>query len=585
MTTTETTITTERIDDFPLLLETMIRLGLPATLDAHLGRHGLHQGLSWGWIASIWLAHILTRSDHRKQPVQGWVRQAGETIERITGQQVRELDFTDDRLTLLLRRMSKRATWEVIERELGRNILRVYELTPERVRLDPTTISGYHTGSEDGLFQYGYSKDDPDLRQVKLMVAALDPLGLPLVTHVVAGDTADDHLYTPAIDQVLQIIEGVGLLFVGDSKMSALATRAHIHNLNQRYLCPLPQTGETAEEMEQWVKAIGDGAHPLQSIYIENARGERELLAEGYEFERTVRAEVAAGQKDDAGGAVHPPAWTERVLIVRPESYRRAQLEALENRLRRARAKLLALTPPPGRGRRQIREEGDLVNAASAILKAYEVEGLLTYTFERQEKRETRYIGRGRGTLERPKREIVSVRYQITEIRQQAEAVAAHQETLGWRVYVSNVPAEQLSLEQALLTYRDEWIIERGFHRLKGVPLSLAPLFVKRDDQVAGLTNLLSIAVRLLTLIEFVVRRGLKQNQEKLTGLIKNNPRKGIDNPTTERLLKEFDEVTLTVVHQSGQIMRHVTPLTGLQVRILELLGLSGTAYTRLAEN
>ncbi len=27
--------------------------------------------------------------------------------------------------------------------------------------------------------------------------------------------------------------------------------------------------------------------------------------------------------------------------------------------------------------------------------------------------------------------------------------------------------AEELTLEQAVLAYRDEWIIERGFHRLK----------------------------------------------------------------------------------------------------------------------
>jgi transposase len=83
----EITITTEHIDDFPLLLETMMRLGLPKLetmmrlglpkiLDRHLNRHGLHQGLSWGWIATIWLAHILSQSDHRKLPVQAWVRKA-----------------------------------------------------------------------------------------------------------------------------------------------------------------------------------------------------------------------------------------------------------------------------------------------------------------------------------------------------------------------------------------------------------------------------------------------------------------------------------------------------------------------------
>ncbi|MDO9130850.1 MAG: hypothetical protein Q7U34_13395 [Anaerolineales bacterium] len=51
-------------------------LGLPEIFDHHLGRHGLHQGLSWGWIATIWLAHILTESNHRKRPVQSWVKQA-----------------------------------------------------------------------------------------------------------------------------------------------------------------------------------------------------------------------------------------------------------------------------------------------------------------------------------------------------------------------------------------------------------------------------------------------------------------------------------------------------------------------------
>lgn len=112
-----------------------------------------------------------------KLPVQAWVRQAGETIERITGLKVGELDFTDDRLTLLLRRLSKPATWQAIETELGRNILRVYELQPERVRLDPTTVSGYHAGGEDSLFQFGHSKDDPTLRQVKVMVAAEGLLG------------------------------------------------------------------------------------------------------------------------------------------------------------------------------------------------------------------------------------------------------------------------------------------------------------------------------------------------------------------------------------------------------------------------
>lgn len=587
---TELTVITERIDDFPLLLAVMQQLGLPAIFDQHLGRHGLHQGLSWGWIATIWLAHILTESNHRKQPVQVWIRQAQETIEKITGQQIRELDFTDDRLTLLLRRLSKSETWHAIEKALSQSIIRVYELKPERVRLDATTISGYHEGGAESLFQYGYSKDDPTLKQVKMMMASLDPFGMPLVSDVVAGNVADDKLYIPMVERVVKIIENIGLLFVGDSKMSALAIRAHIHHLNQRYLCPLAQTGDTAEDMVQWVKAVEDGDKTLQAVYIEDEKGQRKLLAEGYAFERTVQTTIAI--EEDATATSDIPAekeqiiaWSEQVFVVRSESYRKSLQDGLEKRLQRATNLLWALTPPPGRGKRQIQDEAALLQAANAILKAYGIEDFLTYTFERQEKRQTKYIGRGRGNAERPKHEIVTVRYQILAVVRQEEAIAAHQKTLGWRAYVSDAPDELLTLEQAVLTYRDEWIIERSFHRLKGVPLSLNPLFVRNDDQVIGITNLLSIAVRMLTLIEFVVRRKLQQNQEKLPGLIENNPSKGIDNPTTERLLKTFDQINLTIVHLPDRILRHVTLLNGLQCRILELLGLSPAIYTRLAEN
>ncbi len=57
---------------------------------------------------------------------------------------------------------------------------------------------------------------------------------------------------------MLPIIDETGLLFVGDSKMSALATRAYIHKLNQNYLCPLAQIGDTAQEMETWVEAANN---------------------------------------------------------------------------------------------------------------------------------------------------------------------------------------------------------------------------------------------------------------------------------------------------------------------------------------
>lgn len=98
--------------------------------------------------------------------------------------------------------------------------------------------------------------------------------------------------------------------------------------------------------------------------------------------------------------------------------------------------------------------------------------------------------------------------------------------------------------------------------RLKGAPLSITPLFIKQDDQVRGLINLLSIAVRLLTLMEFIVRRALKRENAQLVGLHKENPKKPTDKPTTERLLQSFSNTTLTIIRFLDRAVWHVTLLS-----------------------
>ena len=120
-------------------------------------------------------------------------------------------------------------------------MVRVYDLRAERVRVDSTTASGYWQVTEDGLFQFGHSQDQrPDLPQLKVMLATLDPLGLPVAAAVVAGNRADDPLYLPAIARVRGSLGQRGLLYVGDCKMASLATRAGIAFHRDYYLCPLP---------------------------------------------------------------------------------------------------------------------------------------------------------------------------------------------------------------------------------------------------------------------------------------------------------------------------------------------------------
>ena len=189
-------LTHERVDDVPLLLGFLMKLQVPEIVDHHLPPHPLHEGLSNGWLITVWLAYILSQADHRKSHVQKWVESLQHTIETLIGQPIRSVEFSDDRLTLVLKRLSDPVVWQELESSLWRAQCEVYALPPvERIRLDATTTYGYHTVEDDGVMQLGHSKDHrPDLPQIKLMAAAAEPSGLflyltrPSVKHLrIAG--------------------------------------------------------------------------------------------------------------------------------------------------------------------------------------------------------------------------------------------------------------------------------------------------------------------------------------------------------------------------------------------------------------
>ena len=89
-------------------------------------------------------------------------------------------------------------------------------------------------------------------------------------------------------------------------------------------------------------------------------------------------------------------------------------------------------------------------------------------------------------------------------------------------------------------------------------------------------------ALRVLTLVEFVVRRQLAQEEASLAGLYAGNPKRATTHPTTERLLEAFQEITLTMVIEPHQTRRHVTALSALQQRVLALLEFTPIIYTKL---
>ena len=91
----------------------------------------------------------------------------------------------------------------------------------------------------------------------------------------------------------------------------------------------------------------------------------------------------------------------------------------------------------------------------------------------------------------------------------------------------------------------------------------------------------MSIALRALTLFEFIVRRRLGGTQ--LAGLYPGNRTRATARPSAELLLEAFKDINLIVLPAEQGTSRHLTPLSEVQQNILVLLDLSPVTYTRLA--
>ena len=559
----------ERVDSIPVIHGMLKQMGIQGNIDSEITPHGNWQGLSAGWVMTIWLMHILSEQNHLMEPVQQWVRKHLVMLRGLTKQPVTELDFTDDRLALCLLYLHENKIWQAIESKLGVRIIRIYDLPTDLLRLDATVGTVYHDAEKHVLFQVGKAKNGQYATQFKLMLASLDPLGLPLVVDVKPGNRADDPLYIPSYQRAKEIVKRVGVLVVGDSKMSALTTRGTIVAGQDYYLTPLADQKDEPELLAELLKPWQGREAEATRIFLPAdlpADGQppdpAQAIAYGFETTRQQSAQVA-------GQTV---TWEERLLVVRSFSYVKTMQEGLAHRLDKAEAALRELTPPRQRGKAQIADEASLLSSIERIEKQHRVQGFfhLDYTQEVKERQIRGYRGQ-------PPRVARTVRFQL-QVKRNATAIAAAHFQAGWRIYATNAPQQRLSLAQAVLAYRDQYIEENVFRRLQGKFLSITPLYVQRDDHAQGLFHLLTLGARLLALGDYLARQALAKEGAKLTGIYAGDPRRGTPRPTTERMLKAFAGIDLLILPTHCFLTR----LSDVQERILALLDLPGSLFTDL---
>lgn len=562
-------IESERVDDLPIILEFTKQMGVPEAIDQVLTDvHGNRTGLSYGQLTWGLIGAIGTRGDHRLNHVEAWSVEHRHTLEAAMGVEVGDKDFTDDRLADLLGVLGdpEGHVGQAIEDLVGQRMVRAYRLPTDTGRADTTSVSVYHDrDAADGLLAFGKSKDHrPDLRQFVEALGTLDPAGVPLVTGTLPGNHADDPIYWPLWQRMERIIGHPDWLFVGDSKLHSAENLARIHQAHGWFLTPLPMKGTVPEEFTVWLKQAPRRPTPIR---LPDANGQLRIVGHGFEVER-----VVTWTDPDTGEVVKIP---ERVFLVCRTSFKQQQIQALRRRLERAEAALKA------KHGQRAKDPAAFEAEVHAILEQHGVADFLSVTVRWTIEREEKWRGRGRPGPKRPKQVIEHHRAHVS-VRRRAKAIEAFHRRAGWRAYGTNAPPARLTLPQAVEQYSGQWQPEHGFHRIKGGVLKVAPIFLRTDRHIRGLLLVVTMVLRLLTLVEFVARRNLAADGATLTGLYAGAPKKATARPTAERVLAAFEGLTLYTVRMGKRVHRQLSPLTPLQKRILKYIGLPLSVYTAL---
>lgn len=551
----------EHLDDLPLLETFLSRMDLSQLHDKHFPDHGHWQGISGGQLATGWLLYLLSEGDHRLSHVEDWATAHIATLSTLLeSSSICSLDFSDDRLGRLLDRYTDNDDWYAFEQDLGKSILEVYPLSKQGtglptdcqvVRTDSFNAPQYRSKGE--LFAHGYSKQRrSDQPFCKVMFSCLDISSIPLAVDIVKGSGPDVNHYIPIIDRVDSILSDSSHLYVGDSQLGSEPNREAIHAKGNYYLCPLGRKQCSEEQLQTYLSNLTCSVEELSSVFTES----NSIRKSAYFFEITELMKTES------------LSWQERRILVYSPDYASGLMKSFTNRLDEAQTAIENLVISK-RGRRNPKTLQDLHGRVEGIIKKFKVEDCFDITCS--QKVETYTI---QGHKNRPTRTQERVILSL-QLKRQQHIIMAKLKKLGWQIYASNAPIDQIETVELVKCYRNEFRIEHLFDNIINKHVQLLPIYLQKETRVKGLIRLLSVAMRVIMLLQYEVRCELAAGQEKISGIYPGNKTRSTDQPTATMLLRAFKGCSLVIIETKSEQIVQITTLSKTQKTILNLLGLN----------
>ena len=401
---------------------------------------------------------------------------------------------------------------------------------------------------------FGHSKDHrPDLKQLLFILTVTADGGVPLHFRAASGNVTDDTTHRDTWDLLCQLTGRRDFLYVADSKLATRENMAYIHQSQGRFITVLPKTRSE------------DGAF-------------RGLVARGQVTWRPLWEKTGEDGEviDVYSTGDQPTTSVEGYRLVWYHSRRKAEHDAVARsaRIERALKELASLREKLRSPRTRYRQESKVQKAVAEILKSRGAEAWIVTDIKPTTDETFRQATCGRPGKDTTYTKKVTTRFDIV-YRIDDARVAEDAKSDGIFPLITNV-ADLWELE-LLKTYKRQPTIEKRFSQLK-TDFEVAPVYLKAVHRIQALLSVYFFALLIEALLERELREAMQRKEIESLPLYPEG--RACRWPTARRVLDLFEPIqrhTLTHGKRPAELL--VTDLTGVQRRLLNLLGLPPKHY------
>lgn len=548
-------VETKGVGFAPILRSYFERCGIAGIIDENVPLDPRRKTLTHGEASVAMITGIL----FQVMQLYRFVQFASETtVLEIVFPHIKPEDYFDDRLADTLDALFKYGLGN-LETLITQHMIRDFNIVTNTCHNDTTSASVYgdcdNNKTADSIrITFGHSKKHrQDLKQLVWSLSVSSDSGFPLFQQAYSGNTADVTTYVEQWQNLIDLLGRNDFLYVADSKLLTKENMAHIHEHDGFFIAPAPM-------YESYKSAFYTALdnHPLETLLPYKKQINRA-------FE--VPLHVEHNERD----------YPFRMIILFDHGLFARKSSTLHNRIEKTKAAFKQLDEKLNKY--TLKTEQSIDQACSAILAKYQTGDFFQYTIHNDPIISYKNKKRGRVKANRLAEKVTVVQdHFAVSLSFDESAFDKALYHIGYYPLITNKPAQNLSLHEAMMAHKNQYKCEHTNRRAKS-GLNLEPVYLHTPERIEAVLFLFKIALQLLVLMERTARRNIEQRDRGLDQLMPN--RKDVRNPRTESLLAAFKYVVHgRVLLHDGSVHGFVSQLTSSQKDILAILEVSSNYFT-----